>query len=155
MQGNPKIIEAMNVILRSELAAINQYMVHSEMCDNWGYKDLAELFEKRARDEMKHAEKIIARIIFLEGKPVVNLLDPINIGEDVEDMHLNDHKAEETAIVAYNVAIQLALDLKDNGSRELFDANLAEEEGHIDTIEAHLTQIEQVGFKFYLMEQIP
>jgi bacterioferritin len=154
MQGNTKIIDAMNVILRSELAAISQYMVHSEMCDNWGYADLAELFEKRARDEMKHAEKLIARIIFLEGVPVVNLLDPINIGTDVEDMHLNDHKAELSAIAAYNNAIELAIEIKDNGSRELFDTNLAEEEGHIDTIESHLTQIEQVGFKGYLMEQI-
>ena len=154
MQGDPKIIDVMNKLLASELAAINEYMVHSEMCDNWGYKDLASDIEGRAREEMKHAEKLIARILFLEGVPIVNKLNPILIGADVEQMHENDHTAEETAIKAYNEAIQIAADIKDNGSRELFEDNLVDEERHIDWIEAQITQIEQVGFKLYLMEQI-
>jgi bacterioferritin len=154
MQGNPKIIEMLNKQLASELAAINQYMVHAEMCDNWGYDDLTEAMEGRAKGEMQHAEKLIARILFLEGYPIVNKLDPILIGEGVEQMHENDHRAEEIAIKTYNEAIRLAEELKDNGTREILEDILCEEEEHIDWIEAQLSQIEQVGFKLYLLEQI-
>src|SRR5512137_1920634 len=107
MKGNDKIIEKLNFLLADELTAISQYMVQAEMCANWGYKELAEVIEKRAIDEMKHAEKHIARILFLEGLPVVSELNKIHIGEDVEAHHKNDWEAENGAIQAYNGAIKL------------------------------------------------
>ena len=106
MQGNTKVIEQLNARLADELTAINQYMVHAEMCDNWGYEHLHEEIQKRAIVEMKHAEKLITRILFLEGKPVVSVLNKINIGPDVEKMHKNDWKAEEMAVKGYNDSIR-------------------------------------------------
>ena len=129
-------------------------MVQSEMCDNWGYKELAELIEKRAIDEMKHAEKHIARILFLEGVPVVSELNKIHIGEDVEAHHKNDWEAENNAIKAYNEAIKLAVEMGDNGTREMLESILKDEEDHIDWIEAQLDQIKQMGLQVYLSEQI-
>jgi bacterioferritin len=154
MKGNAKIIATLNSLLADELTAINQYMVHSEMCDNWGYQVLHEKTEKRAIDEMKHAEKIIARIIFLEGIPKVGTLNKIMIGKDVPAQFKNDHAAELDAIKQYNAAIQQALDLSDNGTRELLDSILKDEEDHLDLIEAQLDQIEQMGIQNYLTEQV-
>lgn len=153
MKGNDKIIEQLNARLSEELAAINQYMVHAEMCENWGYERLHVAMEKRAIDEMKHAEKLIARILFLEGTPVVTKLDKISIGADVEKQHKNDWKAEEGAIKAYNATIKLAADLRDNGTRDLLQSILNEEENHIDWIEVQLDQIKQLGIQNYLVEQ--
>jgi bacterioferritin len=102
MKGNKKIIENLNDLLADELTAINQYMVHAEMCENWNYEKLHKAIEKRAIDEMKHAEKIIERILFLEGRPNVSKLKNINIGAEVEKQHKNDRAAEESAIKAYN-----------------------------------------------------
>lgn len=154
MKGNEKILETLNTLLADELTAINQYMVQSEMCADWGYEKLHEAIEKRAIDEMKHAEKLIGRILFLEGKPVVSNLNEINIGATVDVQHKNDHKAEETAIKAYNDAIKLAVDVGDNGSRDLLEEILEDEEEHIDWIEAQLDQIEQMGLQVYLGEQL-
>jgi bacterioferritin len=154
MKGDERIINALNGLLSDELTAINQYMVHSEMCDNWGYGKLHEVSEKRAIDEMKHAEKLIARILYLEGKPIVSKLKAIHIGAEVEAQHANDWKAEEEAIKAYNDAIKLAVEVGDNGTRELLGSILKEEEEHIDWIEAQQDQIRQVGIKYYLIEQI-
>jgi bacterioferritin len=154
MKGNDKIIERLNARLSEELAAINQYIVHSELCANWGYEKLHDAIEKRAIDEMKHAEKLIARILFLEGKPTVSNLAKIVIGADVEAQHKNDWAAENGAIAAYNGDIHLAVELGDNGSRELFGSILKDEEGHIDWIEAQLDQIKQMGIQAYLSEQI-
>jgi len=154
MQGNQKVIDRLNARLADELTAINQYIVHAEMCENWGYGHLHEAIRKRAIDEMKHAEKLIARILFLEGKPTVSKLNKINIGPDVERMHKSDWKAEETAIKDYNDDIRLAVELGDNGSRELFESILKDEEEHIDWIEAQLDQIEQMGIQNYLVEQM-
>ena len=154
MKGNEKIIEILNDFLADELSAINQYMVHSEMCDNWGYGRLHAAIEKRAIDEMKHAEKLIARILFLEGKPVVSELKPINIGAAVDLQIKNDWEAESGAIKAYNAGIQLCLDLGDSGSRELIEDNLQDEEGHIDWLEAQLDQIKQMGLSTYLLGQV-
>ena len=154
MKGNEKILESLNMLLADELTAINQYMVQSEMCANWGYEKLHEAIEKRAIDEMKPAEKLIARILFLEGKPVVSNLNKINIGETVDVQHKNDRVAEETAIKAYNDAIKLAVEVGDNGTRDLFEEILEDEEDHIDWIEAQLDQIEQMGFQVYLGEQL-
>lgn len=154
MKGNDKIIESLNFLLADELTAVNQYMVHSEMCANWGYAELAEKIEKRAIDEMKHAEKHIARILFLEGRPTVSVLNKIDIGPEVAAQLMNDHLAEQGAIKAYNEAIRLAADLGDNGTREMLEDILGDEEDHIDWIETQLDQIAQMGLGNYLVEQV-
>ncbi|QEM69667.1 bacterioferritin [Geobacter sp. FeAm09] len=154
MKGNDKIIEHLNLRLAEELTAINQYMVHSEMCDNWDYERLHKAIEKRAIDEMKHAEKLIARILFLEGRPIVSDLNKIHIGAEVPKMHANDWSAEEAAIKGYNESIRLAVEVGDNGTRELLEDILEEEEAHIDWLEAQLDQIKQMGAQNYLVEQI-
>ena len=153
MKGNEKIINILNEFLADELTAINQYIVHSEMCANWGYGKLHEKTEKRAIDEMKHAEKLIARMLFLEGIPVVSNLKKMNIGATVEAQLKNDLAAEAGAIKAYNDGIRLCLELGDNGTRELIDANLHDEEDHLDWLEAQLDQIAQMGLQNYLLGQ--
>ncbi|GFE59763.1 bacterioferritin [Geobacter sp. AOG2] len=154
MKGNEKIIEHLNLRLAEELTAINQYMVHSEMCDNWGYERLHHAIEKRAIDEMKHAEKLIARILFLDGRPIVSELNKMHIGAEVPKMHENDWSAEAGAIKGYNESIRLAVEVGDNGTRELLEAILKEEEDHIDWLEAQLDQIKQVSPQNYLVEQL-
>ena len=154
MKGNPKIIEKLNDLLSDELTAINQYFVHAEMCENWGYEKLHKLIEKRAIDEMKHAEKLIARILFLEGRPIVSNLKKITIGAEVPAQHQNDWDAEDGAIKSYNDGIRLAMELGDNGSRQLLVSILEAEEEHIDWIEAQLDEIKQMGVQNYLVEQI-
>lgn len=154
MKGHEKIIALLNDLLADELTAISQYMVHSEMCANWGYKKLHEAAEKRAIEEMKHAEKLIGRILFLEGQPIVSQLNKINIGAAVEAQLKNDLAAEAGAIQAYNDGIRLCLELGDNGSRELIDDNLHDEEEHLDWLEAQLDQINQMGLQNYLLGQL-
>ena len=153
MKGNEKIIESLNLLLEDELTAINQYIVHSEMCANWGYERLHKTIEKRAIEEMKHAEKLIARILFLDGIPVVSNLNKVKIGSLVENQLKNDLIAEEHTAKIYNEGIHLAVKLNDNGTRELMEANLLDEERHIDWIEAQLSQIKQMGIQNYLTEQ--
>jgi bacterioferritin len=153
MKGNVKVIEKLNDLLSDELTAIDQYMVHAGMCDNWGYGKLHDAVEHRAIDEMKHAERLIDRIIFLEGKPVVSTLKKIIIGAEVEEQIKNDHAAEVGAIKSYNDGIKLAVESADNGTRELFESILKDEEAHIDWIEAQLDQISQMGIQNYLVEQ--
>jgi bacterioferritin len=154
MKGNEKVIEKLNFLLADELTAVSQYMVHSEMCANWGYMRLHEAIEKRAIDEMKHAEKHIARIIFLEGHPTVSNLNKMAIGADVETQLANDWSAEDGAVKAYNEGIRLAVEVGDNGTRDLLESILTDEEAHIDWIEAQLDQIKQMGIKNYLAVQI-
>jgi len=154
MQGNEEVLAALNQRLADELTAINQYMVHAEMCDNWGYEELDEAIQARAITEMKHAERLIARILFLEGKPIVSNLNPIHIGADVAAQHRNDWNAERTAIEAYNESIRLAVQVGDNGTRELLESILVDEEDHIDWIEAQQDQIAQMGIENYLAQQI-
>src|SRR5512140_3787402 len=154
MKGNEQVLAKLNFFLADELTAISQYMVHSEMCANWGYKNLHEATEKRAIDEMKHAEKLIGRILFLEGQPIVSQLNKINIGASAEAQLKNDLAAEAGAIKAYNDGIRLCLELGDNGSRELIDANLHDEEEHLDWLEAQLDQISQMGLQNYLLGQL-
>ncbi|BDV44524.1 bacterioferritin [Geotalea uraniireducens] len=154
MKGNERIIDQLNSRLAEELTAINQYMVHAEMCDNWGYERQHKSIEKRAIDEMKHAEKLIARILFLEGRPIVSNLNKMHIGDEVPKMHQNDHAAEEGAIRGYNESIRVAVEVGDNGTRELLEGILREEEGHIDEIEAQLDQLRQMGVPAYLAEQL-
>lgn len=153
MKGNEKIIALLNGFLADELTAINQYIVHSEMCANWGYDKLHSKVEKRAIEEMKYAEKLIARILFLEGLPVVSNLKKMNIGATVDAQLKNDLAAELGAIKDYNDGIRLCLELSDNGSRELIDANLKDEEDHLDWLEAQLDQINQMGLQNYLLGQ--
>jgi bacterioferritin len=154
MKGDSTIITKLNDLLADELTAVNQYMVHSEMCDNWGYHRLHELVEKRAIDEMKHAEKHIARILFLEGLPIVSQLKAIHIGATVEAQLRNDLAAENDAIKAYNEAIRAAVAVGDNGTRELLESILKDEEDHLDWLEAQLDQIAQMGAQNYLAEQV-
>jgi len=154
MQGNPKLIETLNSLLADELSAINQYIVHSEMCANWGYEKLHIRFEKRAIDEMKHAEKLIARILFLEGMPIVSNLKPIHIGSDVPKQLANDHVAEQGAIEAYNVAIKLAGEVNDFATREILEHILSDEDQHIDKIEEHQDQILQMTLPIFLSTHV-
>jgi bacterioferritin len=154
MKGNEKLIEDLNKRLAEELTAINQYFVHAEMCDNWKYKRLHEVIRKRSIMEMVHAEKLIERILFLEGRPIVSNLNQMFIGDQVPKMHANDHGAEEMAIKGYNETIRLAVEVADNGTKELLEEILKDEEDHIDWIEAQLDQINQVGVENYLEQQI-
>jgi bacterioferritin len=153
MKGNEKIIALLNGFLADELAAISQYMVHSEMCANWGYAKLHESVEKRAIEEMKHAEKLIARLLFLEGQPVVSQPARIAVGDSVEAQLKNDLAAETQAIKGYNEGIRSCQELGDNGTRELIDSNLKDEEGHLDWLETQLDQIGQIGLQNYLLGQ--
>ena len=154
MKGNAQVIQKLNELLADELTAINQYMVHSEMCADWGYERLHESIEKRAIEEMKHAEKLIGRILFLEGIPVVSNLNKISIGAKIDVQLKNDAVAETEAVKMYNQAIRQAVDLSDNGTRELLESILGDEEDHLDWLEAQLDQIEQMGIQNYLVEQI-
>jgi len=153
MQGNPTVVKVLNDLLAEELTAINQYIVHSEMCANWGYGKLHDAIEKRAVDEMKHAESLIERLLFLEGSPTVSKLNPIRIGKAVKDMLAADTESEAGAVKAYNEAIRIAVEAADNGSRELLDKVLKDEEAHIDWLEAQRDQIEQMGIENYLANQ--
>jgi len=154
MKGNEKIIAVLNDFLADELTAISQYMVHSEMCANWGYDKLHQAVKKRAIGEMKHAEKLIGRILFLEGQPVVSNLKKMDIGATVEAQLKHDLDAEAGAIQAYNDGIRLCLEVGDSGSRELIEDNLEDEEEHLDWLETQLDQINQMGPQNYLLAQI-
>lgn len=154
MKGHEKVIISLNELLADELTAINQYMVHAEMCDNWGYSKLHEIIEKRAIVEMKHAEKLIERILFLEGTPVVSHLNDIHIGADVEQQLKNDWNAEFTAIKLYNEANKLAIELLDNGTHDLLLSIISQEEEHIDWIEKQTELIDQIGIQNYLADQV-
>jgi len=153
MKGNAKLIEALNGLLADELTAINQYMVHSEMNASWGYEKLHKHFEKRAIDEMKHAEKLIGRILFLEGIPIVSNLGKMHIGADIPKQIDSDHSLEFEAIKAYNEAIALAGEVKDFATRELLDAILADEDRHIDDIEELRDQIGHMTLPIFLSTQ--
>ncbi len=154
MKGDPKVIGVLNSLLAEELTAVNQYMVHSEMCDDWGYEKLHKSIEKRAIDEMKHAEKLIGRILFLEGTPIVSKYNEIHIGADVSEMYKNDHVAEADAIKSYNSAIALCGEARDYATRDILEAILKDEDAHIDNIEAIQDEIEQMGIQVFLSMQL-
>jgi bacterioferritin len=154
MKGNQKLIETLNKLLADELTAINQYMVHSEICANWGYGKLHQHFEKRAIAEMKHAEKLIGRILFLEGMPIVSNLNRIHIGSEIPKQLANDHNAEEGAIKAYNEAIQIAGEVSDFATREVLEHILNDEDGHIDEIEGLQDQITHMSLPVFLTTQV-
>ncbi len=150
MKGDTNVLNELNSLLSEELAAINQYMVHAEMADNWGYEKLDKMIQDRAIDEMKHAEKLIYRILFLEGIPIVSNLAPIHIGADVPKMFEKDHEAEFGAIQHYNQAIVVAGDAKDFATREVLEDILEEEDQHIDEIESVQDEMNQMGVQLFL-----
>ena len=154
MKGDEKLLASLNGLLADELTAINQYMVHSEMCDSWGYGRLHKNIEARAITEMKHAEKLIGRILFLEGTPIVSKLGEIHVGADVPKQLANDLAAEMGAVAAYNKAIVLAGDVGDFATRELLASILQDEDGHVDNIEEMRDQVEQMGLSTFLAQQI-
>ena len=154
MKGDAKLLETLNSLLSDELTAISQYMVHAEMCDNWGYARLHGHFQKRAIDEMKHAEMLIGRILFLEGTPIVSELRKMSIGAEVPKMFEGDHGIEMGAVKSYNAAVALAVKVGDNASREMLEGILKDEDRHIDGIEANQDQIRQMGVQNYLAVQI-
>jgi bacterioferritin len=153
MKGNKKLIETLNSLLADELTAINQYMVHSEMSDGWGYGKLHKVIEKRAIDEMKHAEKLIGRILFLEGLPIVSNLRPMHIGAEIPKQLANDHALELEAIKAYNTAIALAGEVGDFATRDLLQNILNDEDQHIDSIEELTDQVNQMTLQVFLSTQ--
>ena len=152
MKGNPKVIKELNDALREELTAINQYFVHAEMCENWGYKKLADYIKKQSIDEMKHAEVLIERVLFLDGTPSMEPLK-LNVGGTVRHMIESDLELELGAVKQYNTAVQIATEEKDNGSRDLLVKLLKDEEDHVDWLEAQLHQIKEVGYERYLSLQ--
>jgi len=154
MKGNKELIATLNSLLSDELTAINQYMVHSEMCANWGYEKLHKHFEKRAIDEMKHAEMLIGRILFLEGTPVVSEYRKLLIGAEVPKMLANDHTSEDGAVVSYNKAIVLAGKVADYATREILEKILKDEDGHIDGIEALQDQVKHMTLPIFLTTQV-
>lgn len=153
MKGNEKLIETLNSLLADELTAINQYMVHSEMSNNWGYGKLHKSIEKRAIDEMKHAEKLIGRILFLEGLPIVSNLRKMHIGAEIPKQLDYDHALEMEAIKAYNAAIALAGEVGDFATRQLLENILQDEDQHIDEIEMLTDEIGQMTLPVFLTTQ--
>lgn len=153
MKGNEKLVSILNSLLADELTAINQYMVHSEMCENWGYTKLHAAIRKQAMEEMFHAEWLIERILFLEGLPTVSKLNPIKIGKTVSLIITNDNDDEYQAINAYNGAIKLAREVNDQGTEELLSRILLMEEGHVLWGEKQRAQIAQMGLENYLDSQ--
>ena len=153
MKGNKKLLTVLNSLLADELTAINQYMVHSEMCENWGYSNLHKAIREQAIDEMRHAEWLIERIIFFDGAPTVSNLNAIKIGKTVPEMISNDYKDELNAVRDYNDAIKLAREVDDQGSVDLLTKILNMEEDHVDWAEIQLAQIEQMGLENYLVNQ--
>jgi len=154
VKGNAKLIAVLNDLLADELTAISQYMVHSEMCDDWGYEALHKSIEARAIVEMKHAEKLIGRILFLEGTPKVDKLKKMLIGADVPKQFGNDLEAELGAWKAYNKAIKLANDVGDAPTKHLLEEIVRDEDAHIDDLEEKQDQIKQMGLQLYLANQV-
>jgi bacterioferritin len=154
MKGDSKIIDLLNDVLTAELTAINQYFVHAEMCDNWGYDRLEQIIRKHSIGEMKHAEELIERILFLEGIPNMQRLGKINIGENVPEILKLDLALEMDAIPRLNKGVETCRDAGDNTTRMLIEEVLEDEEEHVDWLEAQLDLISQVGAQNYLAQQI-
>ena len=149
MRGNAKVIEHLNEALREELTAINQYFLHAEMCHNWGYHGLGDYIRKQSIDEMKHAEELIERILFLDATPKMEYLE-LNVGGNVKQQLEADLKLEINAVAMYNKAVQAAREAGDDQSREIFSKLLKDEEEHVDWLEAQVHQIQEMGYERYL-----
>ncbi|CAG0941292.1 partial bacterioferritin, partial [Candidatus Brocadiaceae bacterium] len=154
MKGSAKVIEVLNEVLTSEITAINQYFIHAKMCENWGYQLLYEDTEKRALEEMSHAEKLIERILYLEGIPIITKLDKINVGNTVKEQADNDYGLEKVAIQRLQRGIKLCFDESDGGSRELLEHILVDEEQHANDLESYLQQIKDMGTENFLVTQV-
>jgi bacterioferritin len=154
MKGSPKVIAMLNEALHEELVAISQYFLHAEMCENWHYSKLGDFIRKQSIDEMKHAEKLIERILFLDGLPNMSDALKLSVGANVKDQLQSDLKLEVEAVAMYNRAVALAREEQDNGSRELFERFLKDEEEHVDWLEAQMHQIKELGYERYLSQQI-
>ncbi len=153
MKGNTKVLSELNKALREELTAINQYFLHAEMCENWGYIRLSEYIKKQSIGEMKHAEVLIERILFLDGSPSMLPLE-LTVGGSVKTMIESDLALEVSAVKQYNRAVQIATEEGDNGSRDLLVQLLKDEEGHVDWLEAQVHQIKELGYERYLTQQM-
>ena len=154
MQGSPEIIELLNEVLTSELTAVNQYFIHAKMCSNWGYNRLGSYVRDESIDEMRHAESLIERILYLDGVPNLQRLGALRIGETVPEQFTNDLAVEREAIERLNRGIEAAVRLHDNGTRHLFESILVAEEEHADWLETQLGAIAAVGENLYLAEQL-
>jgi bacterioferritin len=154
MQGSPEIIDALNDILTAELTAVNQYFVHAKMCNNWGFKKLADHIREESIDEMKHADELIERILYFDGVPNLQRLLPLRVGENVPEQLESDLAVERAAVTRFNTAIALCVEKGDNGTRELLADMLVSEENHLDWLETQLFTIEQIGLPNYLAQQL-
>jgi len=154
MKGNGKVIAVLIEALKSEILAINQYFVHSEMCENWGLTKLHKASKGHSIDEMKHAEKLIERILFLEGIPMMESLSPVSIGSTVSEQFKKDLALEQAAVKSYNAAIKVCAEAGDNGSRDLFLSLLKDEESHVDFLETQIELIERISLEHYLATQV-
>jgi len=154
MKGHPEIIATLNHALKEELTAISQYFLHAEMCDNWHYGKLGSFIKKQSIDEMKHAEAVMERILFLDGTPNMTELLKISVGQNVKQQLENDLKLELAAVEMYNSAVKLSQEKGDNASRELFERLLKDEEKHVDWLEAQMHQIKEIGYERYLSQQM-
>jgi bacterioferritin len=154
MKGKPEVLEVLAKMLKEELGAISQYFVHAEMCENWGYEKLSDHTKKESINEMKHAEKLIERLLFLEGVPNLNDLPKLNVGKDVKQQFQNDLTLEKGAVADYNAAIATCRKAGDQASADMLQAILADEEGHVDFLEEQLGLIEQIGMQNYLAQQL-
>jgi bacterioferritin len=154
MRGDEKVIAALNAGLKEELKAINQYFIHAEMCENWGYKKLSGYIKKQSIDEMKHAEALIERILFLDGSPKLGESMTLTVGQSVKAQIESDLKLEIGAVAMYNASAKLAAEGGDHGSRDLFVRLLKDEESHVDWLEAQLSQIKELGAENYLAQQL-
>ena len=153
MKGSVRVIAELNKTLQEELTAINQYFLHAEMCENWGYEKLSDYIKKQSIGEMKHAEALMERILFLDGTPSMKPLE-LTVGKNVQEMIQSDLDLELGAVKDYNAAIQVAVAEKDNGSRDLFVTLLKDEEDHVDWLEAQIHQIKELGYERYLSMQM-
>jgi bacterioferritin len=153
MKGNSKVIDALNEALKEEMTAVNQYFLHSEMCENWGYSKLSAFIKKESIDEMKHAEELIERILFLDGRPNMASTLPLNIGKTIPEIIENDLKLEVGAVAMYNRFIKLAGEASDQGTVELLKKLLKDEEGHVDGLEEQAGKIKDMGLQVYLSVQ--
>ncbi len=154
MQGNPKVLALLNEALKEELTAINQYFLHAEMCENWHYSKLGGYIKKQSIDEMKHAETLIERILFLDGTPTMNEVLQLQIGKNVREQLTGDLQLEIDAVKMYNRAVEVCREEGDNASGELFERLLKDEEEHVDWLEAQVHQIQEIGYERYLSQQI-
>jgi len=153
MKGNPRVLAQLNKALQEELTAINQYFLHAEMCENWGYHKLSKFIKKQSIGEMKHAEVLIERILFLDGSPSMMPME-LKVGGTVKTMIESDLALEVSAVKQYNEAVAIATSEGDNGSRDLFVQLLKDEEDHVDFLEAQMHQIKELGYERYLTMQM-